>query len=254
MDLFNEIVVTYLVNPPKVAYMEKGQVYQTVNRECFGLVLCLEGEAAYTMNGKTYVSNKNTALILPKGGSYSRLGVTEGLFAIVNFQAKELPDTDILTFPLQNYQECLEDFEKLRKLCLRQNGHLKAYSVFYRLLEKVFAASMSKATPLDPILQYIEENLSNPDISNATLAKQMEISEIYFRKLFAAHYGVTPRQYILDLRMQKAKHLLTDTLLSVTEISETCGFSSIYHFCQTFKKRTGLTPKQYAQKNRSFKI
>ena len=212
MDLFNEIVVTYLVNPPKVAYMEKGHRYQTLNRECFGLVLCLEGEAAYTMDGRTYVSNKDNALILPKGGSYTRFGVTEGLFAIVNFQAKELPDTDILTFPLQNYQECLEDFEALRKLCLRQNSHLKAYSVFYRLLEKVFAASMSKATPLDPILQYIEENLSNPDISNTTLAKQMEISEIYFRKLFAAHYGVTPRQYILDLRMQKAKQLLTDTL------------------------------------------
>ena len=254
MDLFNEMVVTYLVKPPKVAYMEKGQRYQTANRECFGLVLCLEGEAAYTINGKTYISNRETALILPKGGSYSRFAATEGLFAIVNFQAKDLPDTDILSFPLQNYQECIEDFEKLRKLCMRQGSHMKAYSVFYRLLGKVFAASMPKATPLDPILQYIEENLSDPDISNAVLAKEMGISEIYFRKLFVAHYGVTPRQYILDLRIQKAKQLLTDTLLSVTEISAACGFSSVYHFCQTFKKRTDLTPKQYAQQNRSFKI
>lgn len=254
MDFFNEMVVTYLVNPPKVAYMEKGQVYQTVNRECFGLVLCLEGEAAYTMNGKTHISNKNTALILPKGGSYSRFGVTEGLFAIVNFQAKELPETDILSFPLQSYQECIDEFEKIRKLCLRQNGHLKAYGVFYRLLDKVFAASMPKVTLLDPILQYIEENLSDPDISNSTMAEKMGISEIYFRRLFAAHYGVTPRQYILDMRIQRAKQLLTDTFLSVTEISESCGFSSVYHFCQTFKKRTGLTPKQYAHQNRTVNI
>lgn len=254
MDLFNEMVVTYIVNPPKIAYMEKGMQYRTVNRECFGLVLCIEGEAAYTMNGKTYISNKRNALILPKGGTYTRYGVTEGLFAIVNFQAKELPDTDILPFPVQNPQECIDDFEKLKKLFFRQNGHMRAYSAFYRLLEKVFAASMPKETPLDPILQYMEENLSNPYISNTTLAKQMGISEIYFRKLFAAHYHTTPRQYILELRIQKAKQLLTDTLLSVTEISEACGFSSVYHFCQTFKKRTGMTPRQYAQKNRTFKI
>lgn len=254
MDMFYEMVVTYIVNPPKVAYMEKGHLYQTVNRECYGLVLCLKGEATYHMNGQTFVSNKQNALILPKGGTYTRFGVAEGLFAIVNFQGKELPENQILTFPVQNHKECIDDFEKLRKLFQRQNGHLKAYSVFYRLLEKVFAASMPKEAPLDPILQYIDENLSDPDISNTTLAKQMGISEIYFRKLFAVHYSTTPRQYILDLRIQRAKQLLTETLLSVTDISQQCGFSSVYHFCQTFKKRTGLTPKEYAQQNRTFKI
>lgn len=254
MDFFHEMVVTYIVNPPKVAYMEKGKTYHTEDRACFAVVFCLQGQATYTMNGKKYISNKNNALILPKGGTYTRYGDTDGMFALINFQAKELPENEILVFPLQNPQDCIDEFEKIKKFSLHRDDHLKIYSEFYKLLRKVFAASQPKETPLDTIVQYMEENLSDPDISNTALAKQMGVSEIYFRKLFAARYHTTPRQYILEMRIQRAKQMLTDTLRSVTEISEECGFSSVYHFCQTFKKRTGLTPREYAQQNKTFKI
>ena len=74
------------------------------------------------------------------------------------------------------------------------------------------------------------------------------------RKLFIHHLNTTPKQYILEQRLQKAKGLLTDTSLTVTAISENCGFSSIYHFSREFKKKNGITPSQYAESHKIFKM
>ena len=100
----------------------------------------------------------------------------------------------------------------------------------------------------------MNENLAIPDLSNQSIAAQLSISEVYLRKLFHQHYQTSPRQYLLKQRMQKAMYLLINTTLSITEISVECGFTNLYHFCRTFKQRTGLTPTEYAIKNRFYEI
>lgn len=108
--------------------------------------------------------------------------------------------------------------------------------------------------PLSAIIEYIETHLSDNNITNGFLAKKIGISEIYFRKLFISNLGVTPKQYILDLRIKKAKQLLINGSHSVTETSEKCGFSTVYHFCRIFKDKTGLTPLEYSKKYKIFEI
>ena len=77
---------------------------------------------------------------------------------------------------------------------------------------------------------------------------------VYLRKLFAAKYNISPKQYILDTRIQKAKHLLTNSPYSITAIGTDCGFSSVYIFSRCFKGRVGLTPSEYAKINRKFEL
>ena len=98
------------------------------------------------------------------------------------------------------------------------------------------------------VIEYIEKNLSDPLLSNAQLAKQVGFSEVYLRKLFLKHYGTTPKQYILDIRLQKAKQLLAETPFSVTAVAEECGFSSVFHFCRAFKQKTGMTPSEFSKR------
>ena len=86
------------------------------------------------------------------------------------------------------------------------------------------------------------------------LAKKLGISEVYLRKLFSVHYGTSPRQFIIDMRIQKAKSLLTNGTHTITSISEECGFSSLYHFCRTFKDKTGMTPTEYAKNGKIYQI
>lgn len=63
---------------------------------------------------------------------------------------------------------------------------------------------------------------------------------------FKEEYGETVLNHINNLRVQDAKALLREQTLTITQISEVLGFTSIHYFCRLFKKETGMTPKEYA--------
>lgn len=250
---FDELVITNIL-PPIVVHSAKGRTAKTENRPTFGLSLCISGQITYTMNGKTYTSNQTNAILLPKGGTYSLLGDKEGLFPVINFEAAHFDCDEIAVLPLENPQRCIQCFETLKNLFLQDGNRLKIYSVFYQLLSNAASANSITHRTLHAAIALIESSIHRPELSNTILAKQLGISEVYLRKLFATHCNTSVKQYILDLRIQKAKQLLIDTPFSTTAIAEACGFSSVYHFCRTFKQRTGTTPTQYACENRIYKI
>ena len=103
---------------------------------------------------------------------------------------------------------------------------------------------------LTPALKFLKENFSHPDITNSALADMCNISEVYFRKLFKEYTEKSPRQYILNLRLKKAKHLLSLGDNKIWSIAEACGFESTAHFCRTFKEHFGISPKDYRKSRR----
>ena len=253
MGILDNIVITD-IKTPIVVHSEKGRKVQMKNRSCYGLSLCSSGQISYTMNGKNYVSNQDNAVLLPQGGTYSLYGDKKGLFPVVNFKCEGFNCNEIVVVPLENSQACIKDFETLKDLFLQDKNHLKIYSAFYELLNKVSSANSQKQHPLASVIKYIAENIQNPELSNTCLARQIGISEVYLRKLFLTYYNITPKQYILDIRIQKAKQMLINTPFTVTAISEECGFSSLYHFCRTFKEKTGFTHTEYAKLNKIYQI
>ena len=77
------------------------------------------------------------------------------------------------------------------------------------------------------------------------LAAELGLSYSRFRTLFRKHTGRSPRQYQLDIRMNRAMELLKESQRTVTEISEILGFSAVYYFSRLFKQRVGKTPGQF---------
>ena len=246
------IIVTQLYSTVTI-HAQKGKTFQKTDRDCFSISLCISGQITYAMGNKEYVSTPDVAILLPKGISYGLHADKAGLFPLISFDCKGLPTEEIMVLPLHDPAACLEDYEQIRRLMWTDGGQLKAYSTLYRLLDKVFAPQQANPR-LSPALSYISEHLSDPGLCNRQLAEVLGISEVYLRKLFLARYGTTPRQYILDARLSAAKQRLTDTNMQVTEISEACGFSSVYHFCRAFKEKVGMTPTQYARQNRIFRL
>jgi AraC-like DNA-binding protein len=77
------------------------------------------------------------------------------------------------------------------------------------------------------------------------LAKEINMNYSLFRKVFKKYTGLSPMQYHTSLRMKQAIYLLTNSDLSVKEISFNLGFCSVFYFSKLFKEKTGKTPSYY---------
>lgn len=91
-------------------------------------------------------------------------------------------------------------------------------------------------------------------ISPMEVAKQVNMGYSWFRKLFKEYTNVSPAQFMLELRMQKARNMLLNSSLSVKEISYNVGYEDATYFTALFKKYIGLTPMAYRRKFSSDEI
>lgn len=93
----------------------------------------------------------------------------------------------------------------------------------------------------------ILENFDKP-IDIKELACEMQVSYSWLRRRFKQYIGLAPNQYLLKLRLQKARDLLVLTSKPVKTISLECGFLSPYYFSRYFKEDGGISPSQYREK------
>ena len=94
------------------------------------------------------------------------------------------------------------------------------------------------------VCEYLRDNLDHP-INFDTIAKNAGVSRSVFYKQFRIHTGFTPGDYLLQLRINKAKLLLKATDMSIEEIATATGYNDAGHFSQVFKKYEGITPLRY---------
>ncbi len=98
-------------------------------------------------------------------------------------------------------------------------------------------------------IEYLTENY-NQKLTNKEIFEIANLSPYYFIRLFKKETGKTPHEYLLHLKIEKAKELLAFSNYSVTEICFICGFSEHSHFSKVFKKLSGSTPLQYRKENK----
>lgn len=87
-------------------------------------------------------------------------------------------------------------------------------------------------------------NLAQP-LRIRDLARYHSLSASHFARLFREHQGVTPRRFLQDARLERAKALLAAGQLNVKEIAAACGYVDAAHLCHAFKTATGLTPRRF---------
>lgn len=232
----------------------KGTVTNIRSRDSFGLSLCTEGQLTYSHKGKMYISDPTHVVILPKGESYTIKGEKTGVFPVINFQCDEALCDTIVSIPIKSVEPYLADFKKIKTLFLFEKKRLKIMSVFYNMLQGIAGEISNSYGILLPALKFLEENCFRSDLSITEIANKCNMSEVYFRKLFLAQMGTSPKQYILDIRIEKAKQLLSDGMLKVGAVAEKCGFTNQYHFSRIFRQKTGQTPTQYMKQNKVYEI
>ena len=99
------------------------------------------------------------------------------------------------------------------------------------------------------LLKAIENNLGNSEYSVDQLARDVALGRTNLYKRMQTMLGITPNDFIRSVRLKRAAVLLSDTDLSIVEISERVGFSTPRYFSSSFKKMFGVTPSEYRDGN-----
>ncbi len=148
-----------------------------------------------------------------------------------------------------------EIFEELSRLHSDSTYfQTKSYSAILDL-SVLLSQNITEKTPHNPdniqiAIEYINRHIKE-DIHIDQICATCHMSKYHFCRIFKQKTGVTVMEYILKTRIVMAKELLGEAELSVTEISEACGFSSISYFSRAFKNETGVSPLQYKKRTQA---
>lgn len=115
---------------------------------------------------------------------------------------------------------------------------------FIDMIGRVLGSNLTGNKTFNEILEYIDDNLSL-NLSLGGLAKMFHTSPNYLTKLFVKYTQKTYTAYINGQRIAKAIELLTQSDLSIKEISEKVGFNSLNYFYKKFSEIAGSTPKTF---------
>jgi AraC-like DNA-binding protein len=117
-------------------------------------------------------------------------------------------------------------------------GYAYSYDRQYKFEEMSIVKDINKAKLI--ILEILHTQMTAPDVADI-----LNMSYSRFRHIFKQYMGLSPARYIVEIKIQKSKELLTNTNMSSKEISFALGFENADYFCTIFKKKTDMTPLQY---------
>ena len=202
-------------------------------------------------DGRIMRTDENALFYLPKGSSYHVESHQIGGCYAINFDA-EIED-EPFSILLQNDQTVKKEFKTACKAWntqdpLRYASAMHAlYGCIYQLCKEQKRNYMpsKKRALISPALLEIESSLSDNDLSISHLSSLCGISEVYFRKIFVHRFGVSPKEYMINKKMEYATQLLASNQLKVSDVARLCGYTEPCHFSREFKKRFGITPKDF---------
>ena len=198
-------------------------------------------------------------IYLPKGSDYYVNNLHQEYTACINFQIQEPPDVPLSGEPFllhcSNHSRMEQLYSEAVKAWRRQAPG-RIYSCCAALNQILALAQTEIMRPymiseqekrMQSAIDYINDHFTSETISTGKLAELAGISEVYFRKMFRAKYGMSPLQYIKNRRIEYAKELILSSMCTIASAGELSGFTDASYFIREFGRATGLTPGEYRQ-------
>lgn len=148
--------------------------------------------------------------------------------------------SDVMYMP--HAQHIFEGMKKCSNMCKGKTEFLCAK--VWQLLALIFDAQNEKTDYIEQAVSIMNAEFMN-DISVQNIADRVGLERTYFSNLFKARIGVSPKQYLLKIRMEQATVFLSDYSYSVSVTASSVGYSDVYVFSKMFKRYFGVSPSKY---------
>lgn len=122
--------------------------------------------------------------------------------------------------------------------------------IIIQILRFAISSSAGAYDKIICIIKYIEENYSK-NISNDELAKISGYHPYHLNRLMNEYTNTSIHKYLVNYRLKKSTEYLLNTDLSISEISDLCGFKTPYYFSNLFKKRIGISPLNFRKQQKN---
>ncbi|WP_122645408.1 helix-turn-helix domain-containing protein [Enterococcus mediterraneensis] len=221
-----------------------------------------EGAGSVTINGETFILEKNTSILINRDIPHEYVQLSEqwitayftfgGALAAEILALLGIADYLVLDKPLPELNQFIEHLAAAidaddPAASLKTSGMIYSFLMLIKEVTVTHPRKNQRRLLIQPLIQYMNINYAKP-IRNEELAKLVGYSPQYVSKIFKECYQLSPYQYLLELRLRKAKELLVnEPLLSIQEVSEQVGFNDVSYFIAAFKHSEQMTPRKFRQ-------
>lgn len=196
-------------------------------------------------------------MFIPQGESYTfeKTSLSDSRYILINFNA-QVSQPQPAVYPLASLLDFDHFCNQLRKASIGDGSgdRYRLYRLFYQVLEAICESERAgylhgnSSQLLSPAIAYLQEHLFDPTLKISKLHTLCNVSDTYFRRLFITRFGISPKQYVLRKRLQKAKALLDHgEHNSIAQVAALSGFEDPLYFSKLFRQRYGFPPSKTQQ-------
>jgi AraC-like DNA-binding protein len=228
------------------------------------LIFVLEGAGTFTQNNVSYLLGRNDMFCLLPGVTHEYFTEEDQLLQkiFIAFDGKQAlhlfariglsPHAPYRNGGLtEEAKKLMLEFLNLVRESDRQVNDLSRLAHFYQIFDTLSLAYKSPSTQENRSLSWLQQGLDYIQIHYAEgitverVSAYVGVERTHFTKQFSKVYGLPPMQYMQNLKMNEAKHLLAQTEYTLTEIANSVGYPDLFSFSKAFKKHLGVPPTQY---------
>lgn len=236
--------------------LDKNTLVTTHSHNCFEIVYFSKANGTLTINDSNMHIDSGTIYLIYPGTNHSEIHYIDGKVSFIGFECSDFPKS-ILHEGIYEISNHKKIYNLIQLIIEEGTSQKKNYSeIISCLLDEILfnldryaSEGFHSVKSFDFVYNYIIEYY-NQNIDLEQLAKLSGYSADRFRHIFVHKIGCSPKQFQINMRLEKSVDMLKNSNMNCSSIAEACGFSTNAQFSKMFRDRFGVSPSEFRSQSR----